>query len=241
MTQQVAKRGNMSGLLATTLWEQVATTRWGAYVTAIEKHGILKAQSLLPPCRALEVGCEGGRWSKMLADLNWQMTCIDVNPRALNICQAKIPQARCILADPKDRTLPCLPESQDLLLCVEVGPVIQSDWFLAEARRVLKPNGVFVGTFWNSASWRGLFARTRSRAIARPENFYNRSYSPWRRDLLHHGFDLIFEEGFCWGPFSRASDSKFVSAAAKSERLLALHRLPAISPWIVFIARKNAV
>src|SRR5207245_7711329 len=147
-----------------TYWESAATTKWGSYLTELERQSILQGQSLAgKPTRALEVGCEGGRWSKMLADLGWQMTCIDVNRQCLDECQRKAPHAKCILANPADRAIPCDSGAVALLLCIEVAPVIQSDWFLSEAHRLLGNNGVLVGVLLNRASWRGLLTRMKYR------------------------------------------------------------------------------
>src|SRR5262245_28141101 len=71
-----------------TKWEQVATTKWGAYVSDVERRAILYGHQVAgEPRRAFEIGCEGGRWSKMLSDFGWQMICSDINSQALAICQ----------------------------------------------------------------------------------------------------------------------------------------------------------
>jgi SAM-dependent methyltransferase len=225
----------------TTQWEQVAATTWGSYISDLEREAVLKAHHLAgPPTCALEIGCEGGRWSQVLAKLGWQMICVDVNPRALEICREKIPAATCILADPKGSTIRCDPSSVGLLLCIEVAPVIQSDWFLPEASRVVRQGGLLAGVFWNRASWRGLATRLRYCFGRRePADFYKRSYPAWKRELFQSNFRLIHEEGFCWGPFSRESNSRAVRAFVRMERLLGLHALPQVSPWIIFIAQKS--
>src|SRR4051812_31276704 len=93
---QVATQMTPAGV---TFWEAVAESRWGKHLTEVERHAIIQAQSLAgKPARALEVGCEGGRWSKLLSDLGWEMTCIDVDPTRLAVCQERIPRARCLLA-----------------------------------------------------------------------------------------------------------------------------------------------
>ncbi|HXP62816.1 MAG TPA: methyltransferase domain-containing protein [Dongiaceae bacterium] len=223
-----------------TFWESVAKTRWGAYATGVEERVIRQAAALAaPPGQALEIGCDGGRWSKMLADFGWKMTCIDVNRETLAICQRRVPGARCILASPKDDKVACESASLSLLLCVEVVPVIQSHWFLGEACRALKDGGVLVGVWWNAASWRGLMFRLKSLVRGRSESYYTRAYAPWRTQLLKAGLRLVHEEGFCWGPFGRASDSPLVPLFVRSEQMLGLRRLPAISPWIAFIAKKS--
>jgi len=225
-----------------TVWEKVASTRWGTYVTEVEKRAVMKAHSLVPrPTQALEIGCEGGRWSKMLTDVGWRMTCIDVDREALEACRAKVPQAACILADRGDRTIPCDSSSVALLLCIEVAPVIQSDWFLPEAFRALNSGGIFVGVFWNRLSWRGLQARVRFRMNPGVNaDFYSRSYPACRRTILGTGFRLVYEEGFCWSPFGRSSNSPLIPVFVQMERMLGLRRFTAISPWIAVIAQKPA-
>jgi ubiquinone/menaquinone biosynthesis C-methylase UbiE len=221
-------------------WEKVAVSRWGAYTTDVEKQVILKARSLAhSPTRAVEVGCEGGRWSKMLSEMDCKMTCIDVNPQALSMCERRIPAAECLLADPSATSLPCKSDSFDLLLCIEVAPVIQSAWILPEVSRVLTHNGVFVGVFWNRTSLRGSLARLKNLAQRRAVfDFYKLPYAPWRAKLIEAGFQLVHEEGFCWGPFGRASDSFLVPFFVNMERALQLNRAVGLSPWIAFIAKR---
>jgi SAM-dependent methyltransferase len=234
--------GTSSTPAALTFWERVATTRWGQYVSAVEQRVILQATAVLAkPSQALEIGCDGGRWSKMLADLGWQMTCVDVNPETLPICRQRVPSARCVLSDAQTEVIPCESESMDLLLCVEVGAVINSRWFLPEAHRVLRGNGVLVGICWNRASLRGVLSRLNER-LAPISNtvFYSRPYSGWKADLGRAGFEMVHEEGLCWSFFGRKSNSPLIPFCTRLERRLQLHRLTSLSPWIVFIARKGA-
>jgi SAM-dependent methyltransferase len=225
----------------TTFWERAATSRWGRYLSGIEERGIRQAAVLAgKPNQALEIGCDGGRWSRLLADAGWQMTCVDVDPNTLAECQQKVPAANCILSRPQDKAIPCGPDSTDLLLCVEVGPVMNSNWFLPEANRVLRQNGVLMGVGWNRASLRGMVSRFKQRLKPTTDTvFYRRSHSDWRKELDRAGFHLVHEEGFCWGFFGRMSNSPLIPLFTKLERLLQLHRLTAFSPWIIFIARKN--
>jgi len=228
-----------------TFWEHIAVTRrWGRYVSEIERHAIEYAQGLVSaPTRALEVGCEGGRWSRMLADKGWQVVCTDVNRDSLRKCQARIPEARCVLVQPTDTTLPCDTGAVGLLLCIEVFPVIEGAWFPAEASRVLSDNGVLVGVFINKRSLRGAFVHSRA-ALQRQEaeenehRLYTRSYGEWKQRLPQYSFEVVYEQGFCWFPFPRKSDSPLIPLCTRIESTLGLQKMTSVSPWIVFVARK---
>jgi len=80
-----------------------------------------------------------------------------------------------------------------------------------------------------------------SRGVSHMGNVdYSRSYPAWRRKLSGTGFRLLHQEGFCWAPFGRTSNSSLIPAFTGIEKLLHLNRIPTISPWIAFIARKVA-
>lgn len=224
----------------TTYWEKVASTRWGASIIDIEKRVILKAHDLSrKPATALEIGAEGGRWSKLLKELGWSMICTDTNEKTLAICKRRIPTANCILVRPDENKLPCESESVSLLLCIEVAPVIQADWFISEAFRVLQNDGLIVGVFWNLLSFRGFFVHTRS-YFTDNFDYYKLSYHSWRMKLLCIGYSILYEEGYCWFPFRRASNSVFVPYFVCLEKWLGLRKLVSISPWIIFIAKKSS-
>jgi len=222
-----------------TYWENIATTRWGSYITGVEKRVILRAHDLAErPTTALEVGCEGGRWSKVLFDLGWDMVCTDIDPDALEICQKRIPAAKCVLVGAKDTVLPCETGGLGLLLCIEVIPVLRCDWFIAEAFRVLRRGGLVVGVFENLLSLRG-YVRHLMASAKGELDYYKIAYPSWRNKFRNQGFKMIYEEGMCWFPFSRASNSPLVPVFTQMERYLGLRRLPSLSPWIVFLARKE--
>lgn len=223
-----------------TYWEKVASTRWGAYVTDIEKRAILKAHDLSnEPATALEIGAEGGRWSMLLTDLGWSLICTDINKNTLAICRERIPAANCILMRPDEKRLPCESESVGLLLCIEVPPVMQADWFVSEASRVLQNNGMLVGVFMNLLSFRGLFAHMRS-SFKGEYDYYKLSYPSWRNQLFCSGYSMRYEEGFCWFPLNRTSNSVFVPYFVRLEKWLGLRKMALFSPWIVFIAQKTS-
>src|SRR5579864_2046798 len=132
-------------------WESLMSqTRYGRYADRIESQMIqyVLAEHTEPGV-LLDVGCEGGRWSKVFADRRWQIIAIDVDARALRICEARIPSARCVIADPKAHRLAADNESVDVALCVEVGPVIHRDWAVPEFARVVKRGAYIAAVCWN--------------------------------------------------------------------------------------------
>ena len=226
-----------------TFWENIALSKWGSYIAEIEKDAVLQASRMLKkPTTALDIGCEGGRWSQLLVDSGWQVICTDINPETLAICRERLPTAECILTSPDATRLPLATASVDLVLCIEVSAVVDADWFADEVRRALRPEGLLVADVTNSQSARGVVYRLLSLFDARRRSYaytpYKFNYGQRRRGLIKRGFSLEYELGFCWFPFSRASNSSLVPGFTRLEKRLGLGRLITLSPWIVFIARK---
>jgi SAM-dependent methyltransferase len=217
-------------------------TRYGKYADGIESAMVTYALERCPaPGVLLDVGCEGGRWSKVFADQRWQIIAIDVDARSLQVCQARIPDARCLLADSNNRRLAVEKESVDVALCIEVGPVIHTDWAVLEFARVLKPGGRLVGVCWNRSSWRGFLYHNSPSLRSRGSNplvGYPIRYRNFRREMTEHGFRFERERGYAWGPFRRTSNSPFMDLWAPFERLSGLQHLIAPAPMVAFVAHK---
>ena len=225
----------------TTHWERVAETRWGSYVTEIERKVILRGEAMMGKSGyAIDMGCGGGRWSKLLVERGWNLTCGEVDEHSLSLCERKVPSAKCILADPGDEKIPAGTNSAGIVLCIEVPPLIESDWFISEAHRVLTERGLLIGVYINGRSLRGVAWRMKQRLTNGDVSlFYKASYDDWRCRAVSSGFDIVHEESCCWGPFTRGSNSLFIPAFTKLERAVGLHRVVSWSPWVIFIARKR--
>lgn len=226
-----------------TYWETAAETRWGKYITEIECNMILEGLELAGnPGKVLEVGCDGGRWLKILSDKGWEVICTDVNQESLNILKQKIPYALCIKVEPTETKLPVNNNHVNFLLCIEVAPVINENWFIDEAYRVLTNNSITVLMCWNKLSARGLFYLIKELIGFKgrhSEDYYKRSYTEWKSKFILKGFTIIKEVGFCWFPFSRESNSPLIPFFTKIEKILGLRKIIRFSPWVVLIARKN--
>lgn len=223
-------------------WDEVATRTWGRYITEAERQTIDAAQAAAPhPRQALDVGCGGGRWTRLLLDRGWSVTGLDVDTEALAVYAERNPEARGIAVPTSNRELPAADGSVSLVISIEVLPVVHSDWFVAEAQRVLVPGGRLVTVVWNRWSLRGMVTDAGSRLRRQgPHDFYRASYRAWRRDLQTAGFEVTAERGLCWFPFGRVSNSPLVPISVAVERGLRLDRLPLLSPWVLVTATRLA-
>ncbi|MCV2490659.1 class I SAM-dependent methyltransferase [Geodermatophilus sp. YIM 151500] len=222
-------------------WEEVATSRWGRYISAAETTAVEHALATAPhPHRALDVGCGHGRWTTLMLQRGWSVTASDVDPDAVRMCAERNPEADCLVVSAGSRLLSAGDASVSLVVCIEVLPVMTSEWFLPEVRRVLAPGGLLVAITWNRDSLRGQVSSALSRIRhGEPHPHYQMSYRAWRRQLVAAGMGIESEVGLCWLPFGRRSDSRLIPAAVGLERRLGLSRLPAVSPWVLVTARRE--
>jgi len=215
-------------------------------VTQREREHLLDALGRTRAGVSLEVGCEGGRWSELIAERGWRVICTDVDDTSLELCRARVPSAQCVLVEPRDTRLPVDTASVRLLLIYEVAPVMDSEWILPEAARALEPGGLLVCSTWNPRSFRGaayrLLARVSTRendGIRRFQDYYRGpAHRAFRKQLASHGFDVLRERGLCWFPFGRSSDSRLVGPATTLESRLGLARVPTLSPWVLTTAQR---
>lgn len=220
-------------------WEPIAIRRWGEYISSIERQCIEFAlRKFKNVGSSLEIGAEAGRWSKLLSDRSWQVTCTEINAAALDECQYRIPSAKCVLVDKESTQFPCPSNSMDLLLAIEVHELVEQEWFILESKRVLREGGLYVGVFQNIRSWRALMRNLKPDHECSFKH-YTASYSPWRSSMRSHGFEMLKQVGCCWMPFGRMSDSPLIPAAVQIEKWLGLRKLYSISPWVVFVAKKT--
>ena len=221
-------------------WDAIASSRWGRYISAAEAAAIESARTAAPaPRTAVDAGCGGGRWTRLLLDHGWSVTGFDVDPDAIRQCRDRNPEADCLIVDADNERLPVADSSASLVVCIEVLAVVRSAWFLREARRVLVPGGRLVAVVWNRHSLRGLLADSSARIRAKGSHpHYRTPYPNWRAQLRREGFAIAAEQGLCWFPFGRSSESRLISLCVVAEHWLGLARLPSISPWVLVTASR---
>ncbi len=232
-----------------TFWENVRhNTRWGQYIHSIEEgafHIALRAAQR--PSVALEIGSEGGYWTRHLVERDWEVICTDVDEEALELCRKRVPSATHVHVSPDSTTLPCASGTVGLLVCFEVFPVINSTWFVAEANRVLSGGGVLVGVTQNRKSIRSVVAKflhivdgTRKASFDN-RHLYTFTYEDWKNQVTQRGLSVIHEEGMCWLPFQRKSNFFLIPHLTRLEKHMGLRDIPELSPWIAFVAQKRYV
>lgn len=233
-------------VLGQTRWEKLAQqTKWGRYLAAIEQESILYAHQLVAAQKGavLDIGCGGGRWSKLLYSQEREMIGTEIWKEDLDIYNRQIPSGRAILVKTEDQKLPCDDNTVSLTLCIEVPPVINSNWIMKEVNRVLVDKGVFVGTFFNNLSLRGIYQNWYYVNHHDGEddcyNYYQLSFRKWEKELSGQGFTLRRKTGFCWLPFHRESNNALIPITTTFEHLIGLRRLTSFSPWVIFVIQKT--
>jgi ubiquinone/menaquinone biosynthesis C-methylase UbiE len=222
-------------------WRDVADRPWGSYIVDAQERQLRRLLARHTGVRrALDVGCGGGRWSALLADDGWDVTGLDVSVTAVARCAQRIPEGHFFCVDTDAPALPVGDQTVDLIVCIEVRPVVESPWFLPEARRVLRPGGQLFVVVWNSRSLRGAVANAlRLLRDHRRHPFYSTAYVSWRKQLGDAGFRITEQQGLCWMPLSRASKSRLAPALARLEKGLRLGRLASLSPWVIVSAERT--
>ncbi len=232
---------------AMSFWERIRQeTHWGKYLTAIEERAVSTAMSAVrQPAVALEIGAEAGHWAKLLADNGWKVICTDVDPKMLELCKQRVPSATCIVVSPESTTLPCEGGSLSLIVCIEVAEVINSDWFVPEAYRVLCPGGIVVGVAHNKRSLRGYAYKAlrvvdpQRKTYSEDRFMYKFPYRQWKESLIGNGFRFLHEEGMGWLPFPRKSNFFLIPQLTRLEQKFGLRKMANISPWVAFVAQKH--
>jgi SAM-dependent methyltransferase len=104
--------------------------------------------------RVLDVGCGGGKYLVFLADRRYQVTGIDFSPSALELTRWQVNrlavEAELVEHDFTEFPYPFPAASFDVVLGVDAIHHLLPEKFrlaVAEIHRLLKPGGLFIGTF----------------------------------------------------------------------------------------------
>ena len=218
-------------------WDRVSETRVGLYVTRIESQFISQALVRRPAGISADIGAGSGRLHAAILPASTAIVATEVSRDAL-VAMNPNPAVVRILVDPAQPTLPFRSASLRSVIAMEVPAASDEAWFRAECHRVLEPGGAAIVSVHNALSYKGLVSRLLRRLRARRGLSWAGLY--YRQGLTAHvhawrsaGFRVRSSTGFYWLPFSRASNSTWISAAAALERLFGLRWLIGWSPWVL--------
>lgn len=154
----------------------------------------------------LDLGCSTGEWMSFWKTQGWKVAGVDVNPAAVRSAVRKgLPAKTCDLGR---EPLPFRAGSFDLIFAGEViEHLVDTDFFLRECARCLRPGGHLLITTPNLASWENRFRL----ALGRYPRWLDyrltdcghvRGYTPGalKRQVREQGFELIQHVGN-WVPF----------------------------------------
>jgi len=211
--------------------------RMGLYLTNAEGQFIENAFGRYGfPGNLLDIGAGSGRFAVPLYRKGIRVIALDNNLLPLQRLCKKESEIDSIVADASHH-LPFKDATFDCLLCIEL-PIIEAPTrhsFLKECHRILNHKGLLLFTGANKTSYKG-FIKNKIRKNDKWRYFS--SYRQTVRELYEVGLRLKSAKGFNWVPGSRGTDNKFVAFFAYLEKTLNLHKLPILSPWVLFTVEK---
>ena len=214
-----------------THWEKAAKTRMGKYLTRMETDFIFKSFKPSQICTIMDVGAEAGRFSLLASDRNAIVIGIDIDSYGLKRLKLKTKNINIIQADA--RKIPLKDSVFDAIFMIEVLDYItELDEALMECHRTLKSNATLILSFGNKSSLKSQLRELHGKS-------YRHSYNKVMRCLSKIGFVVVKKMGYSWLPFGRTSESRLIPFLAKLEKILALRRIPSLSPWVMLHSLKS--
>lgn len=195
----------------------------------------------LAPGKLLDIGCSTGDWGLYWRERGWEPYGVDIDADHVEVARERGVEAR--LCDLNAEPIPFESASFDLIFAGEViEHLVDTDGFVRELHRCLKPGGHLIVTTPNLASFEN---RVRILLGVYPiwVNYnlegsgHVRAYTPrvLKKQLRAHGFDVVKHTGN-WVPFlpQRLVDDVRLPALAVTGTLF-----PNLAMDIIVLARKS--
>jgi len=195
----------------------------------------------LPAGRMLDIGCSTGEWGVYWQNRGWETSGIDIDRKRLAIARDRQIDAR--FCDLNRDPLPFENCYFDLIFAGEViEHLIDTDYFLAELKRCLRPEGALLITTPNLASFEnrlrillGIYPKWVNYNLS--GSGHVRAYTPriLKKQLSEHGFKVILQTGN-WVPFI---PQYFLSDLDVPALSVIGDLLPSLAMDIIMLARKR--
>lgn len=208
------------------------------------------AAHFAPGKTILDLGCGAGYGTALLAEQGVSAHGIDIAPDAVEFARQKYSSSKIAFSEASATSLPFPNESFDLITAFEVIEHLEHwDQMLAEARRLLRPGGIFLVSTPNKA----YYTESRGKAGANPYHVHEFEYQEFA-DVLHRHFPaatVLLQnrvDAFAfYEPASFAGPKAAVDATGSSDKpddayfflgVCAVDRLPVL-PSFVFVPRAS--
>lgn len=159
------------------------------------------------PKTALDIGCGGGVFTKMLSAKGYECLGIDTDRERIETAQKDFGTERSKFEVQDATQLKCPSKSYDVVLCLEVIEHLGNpEHLLTEIRRVTKPEGLVVFSTPNRCSPEGLAGMTLQRLGGRKWNAWDPTHvtifssSEFLRLLRDNGLEPVRVVGYCYFP-----------------------------------------
>jgi SAM-dependent methyltransferase len=162
---------------------------------------LLPALGVVKDAAALDLGCGGGTYVRLLAGLGHRAIGVDYSLPSLARARGADPGGKARYLAGEAYTLPFRAEAFDLVLCIGVLQALaEPARAIGEMARVLRPGGVLVVEALNGRGLAGLVREAARRARRLPPRV--KSYPPGnvRRWLAAHGLQVEVARGLCLPP-----------------------------------------
>ena len=151
--------------------------------------------------QALDAGCGRGIHSRLLRDLGYTVTSLDINPKMLTLTGSITDST---LVDGSLVDMPFDDASFNVVVSIGTSMHVPSvDELMSEIHRVLIPNGIAAMSMANKLSLYAAWTTRINDTLADHQKLYHRVQFPscgFRKLLMERGFEIINSKGFAVVP-----------------------------------------
>jgi 2-polyprenyl-3-methyl-5-hydroxy-6-metoxy-1,4-benzoquinol methylase len=205
------------------------SNRSGFYKTKKE-YQFIRSHISNPKNTILDMGGGSGRFALPLIRSGFDVTVVDLNPDAIELCKQKgITKSFC--CDIREFQS----AGYDIVLAIELFLVTAPEEVFKLSYQYLLDNGLFIFVGTNKNSWRYKLHNFRK---DRSKNYGELSLKEYKFLVANNGFEIIDIKGFNWMPFKVNSNNLLIPFFSQIESITRLGKWLNQSPWLLFACKK---